>query len=207
MELKDNLKQVQEEFKSDEKLLESAFRIEKFYHKYKFILWALVGLALIWWGVVQFLEHKKAVRTQEITALYNEVLQNPNNLALLDKLKRVAPDLYSLHAYARALRDKNIRALRELITAPNPLVSAFARYYSASYDEDLQALEKLQLEGMQDWITLQKAYLILQENPKGNVKPLLSTISPTSSLYQVATLLRHYGVQEHTPSSAPKKSP
>ncbi|WP_121021671.1 hypothetical protein [Helicobacter vulpis] len=199
MEIKQNLKQVQEEFKSDEKLLESAFRLEKFYQKYKFWLWALVGLALLWWGAVQFLEHRKATHVQEVTALYNEVLQNPNNLALLDKLQRTAPNLYSLHAYARALKEKNLKALKELSTSSNTVVSALARYYSASYGRDLKALQGLKLEGLQDWIALQQAYLSLQANPKSDVGAILAPITPSSSLYQIASLLRHYGVVQ--PSS------
>ncbi|WP_104695935.1 hypothetical protein [Helicobacter salomonis] len=203
MAVKENLQQIQEEFRSDEKLLESAFRIEKLYNKYKFVLWALVALVAIWWGVVQFLEHRKAVHTQEITALYNEVLQNPNNLALLDKLKRLAPDLYSLYAYAHALENKDIKTLRELSTSSNTLVSAFARYYSASYDEDLQALQQLKLEGLEGWIALQKAYLMLQKDPKSDIKPVLAPITPTSNLHQIASLLRHYGALK--PSSKDAK--
>ncbi|WP_120944595.1 MULTISPECIES: hypothetical protein [Helicobacter] len=194
MEIKQNLKQVQEEFKSDEKLLESAFRLEKFYQKYKFGLWALVGLGLLWWGGVQFLEHKKAMHVQEITALYNEVLQNPNNLALLNKLQGKAPNLYSLHAYARALQEKNLKALKELSHSSSPLVSVLARYYSASYSKDLKALEGLKLEGLQDWIALQQAYLSLQTNPKSDIGAILAPITPNSSLYKIASLLRHYGV-------------
>ncbi|WP_104707899.1 hypothetical protein [Helicobacter ailurogastricus] len=202
MEIKQNLKQVTEEFKSDEKLLESAFRLEKLYNKYKYVLWALVALALAWLGYTKFLEMQKDKRAQKITTLYNEVLANPNNAAPLERLQEQAPQLAELYSYSQALKNKDIKTLDALSHAKNPLVKALASYHSASYNRDLKALQALNLPALQDFINLQKAYL-LQDDPKAGkeIKTLIDTISPTSELYQMATLLKHYpatGTQKAT---------
>ncbi|CRF50354.1 FIG00710542: hypothetical protein [Helicobacter heilmannii] len=193
MEIKENLTQVKEEFKSDEKLLESAFRLEKFYNKYKYVLWALVVLALAWWGYTKFQQTQKDKRTQEITALYNEVLANPNNTAPLDKLQEQAPQLAELYNYAQALKNKDTKTLDSLSHAKNPIVKALASYYTASYNRDLKALKALDLPALQDFIRLQQAYL-LHSDPKAanEMKALIATIPPTSGIYPIASLLRHY---------------
>ncbi|WP_104750530.1 hypothetical protein [Helicobacter cynogastricus] len=192
MEIKENLKQVKEEFKGDEKLLESTFRIEKFYKKYKVFLWlAVIGVGL-WWGYTRFLEYKENQSRAQITRLYNEVLANPDNLALRDELKQKALPLYHLYTYAQALKAHNLVVLKELAQSKDSLVAPLARYYVASYSKDLKALTEVRLEGMQAWIALQRAYLTLQTNPNSNLSSILAPITPDSSLYQIASVLRHY---------------
>ncbi|BCZ17502.1 50S ribosomal protein L22 [Helicobacter sp. NHP19-003] len=193
MEIKENLTQVKEEFKSDEKLLESAFRLEKFYNKYKYVLWALVVLALAWWGYTELKAVQKDKKTQEITAIYNEVLANPNNTAPLEKLQEQAPELAELYNYAQALKNKDTKTLDSLSHAKNPIVKALASYYAASYGRDLKALKALNLPALQDFIHLQQAYL-LHNDPKAaqEIKALIATIPPTSGVYPIASLLKHY---------------
>ncbi|CCB80847.1 hypothetical protein HBZC1_18610 [Helicobacter bizzozeronii CIII-1] len=126
MDIKKNLKQVQEEFRGDEKLLESAFRLEKLYHKYKYVLLVVVVGVVLWVAYMKFLEHKQEKKNQEITAVYNEVLQNPNNVAVLDRLKTTSQELYDLYTYAQALKSQDTQALLKLENSPNSLVRALA---------------------------------------------------------------------------------
>ena len=46
MSIKDDVKYVKAELSGDEKILESAFKIEELYKKYKFVIWGIV-VALI----------------------------------------------------------------------------------------------------------------------------------------------------------------
>ncbi|WP_233707964.1 hypothetical protein, partial [Helicobacter bizzozeronii] len=196
MDIKKNLKQVQEEFRGDEKLLESAFRLEKLYHKYKYVLLVVVVGVVLWVAYMKFLEHKQEKKNQEITAVYNEVLQNPSNVAVLDRLKQTSQELYDLYTYAQALKSQDTQALLKLENSPNSLVRALATYYYASYQKDLKTLQMLNLPKMQDLIALQKAYLLYQEHKQPQeIQKVLGVIDPTSSLYQVVSILKHYPAQ------------
>lgn len=193
MDIKKNWQQVQEEFKGDEKLLESAFRLEKLYHRYKYILWLGVAVVVLWIAYTRFLEYKQEKKSQEITAIYNEVLQNPSNVAVLDRLKQASQSLYDLYTYAQALKNKDTKTLQSLSHSTNPLVRSLSSYYYASYQRDLKALQTLNLPAMYDLIALQRAYLLQKEsNHAQEVQRILSAITPTSNLYQIATLLKHY---------------
>ncbi|WP_104733147.1 hypothetical protein [Helicobacter felis] len=192
MDIKENLKQVKEEFRGDEKILESAFRIERLYKKYKIFLWlAVIGVGL-WWGYTRFLEYQENQARAQITRLYNEVVANPNNLALRNELKQKALPLYNLYTYAQALKKSDVAVLKELVQSKDSIVAPLARYYVASFSRDLKALQEVKLEGMQAWIALQRAYLTLQTHPNSNLSSILAPITPDSSLYQIANVLRHY---------------
>ncbi|WP_163498605.1 hypothetical protein [Helicobacter suis] len=193
MAIKQDLKQIQEEFKSDEKLLEGAFKLERFYKQYKYVLWAILAFLLLWFGYTKFLDMQKESRIKKITAIYNEVLQNPQNVAVLARLKTIAPKLHDLYLYAKALKNQDEKTLESLKHSTSPLVQTLASYYYASYTQDLKTLQSLNLPGLSDFITLQKAYL-LQNKPNAakQIQQILATIPPTSNLYQIATLMRHY---------------
>ncbi|WP_163534913.1 hypothetical protein [Helicobacter suis] len=193
MAIKEDLKQIQEEFKSDEKLLEGAFKLERFYKQYKYVLWAILAFLLLWFGYTKFLDMQKESRIKKITAVYNEVLQNPQNVAVLARLKTIAPKLHDLYLYAKALKNQDKKTLESLKQSTSPLVQTLSSYYYASYTQDLKTLQTLNLPGLGDFIAIQKAYL-LQNKPDSakQIQQILATIPPTSSLYQMAILMRHY---------------
>ncbi|GMT38778.1 hypothetical protein NHP20013_08620 [Helicobacter bizzozeronii] len=142
----------------------------------------VVGVVL-WVAYMKFLEHKQEKKNQEITAVYNEVLQNPNNVAVLDRLKTTSQELYDLYTYAQALKSQDTQALLKLENSPNSLVRALATYYYASYQKDLKTLQTLNLPKMQDLIALQKAYLLYQEHKQ------------PQEIQKVVSILKHYPAQ------------
>ncbi|PAF41525.1 hypothetical protein [Helicobacter sp. 11S02596-1] len=206
MDIKNNIKQIQEEFKGDEKILENAFRLERLYSKYKYLLWLLLLAVIIWVGyynVSQFLAEKHAQKT---TAIYNELLKNPNNQALLDELKASSRDLYDLYTYAQALKDGDEKTLGTLRDSKNPIVKILADYQYASYAKNIQDLQNLNTTPMKDFSIIQIAYLLYGENKIPQAKALLNEIDRTSSVYQIASILKHYGVSS-LQSPNPEKTP
>ena len=111
MAINNDLQVIKKEFENDEKILESAFRIERFFKKYKYIL-IVVVLVLVLWGVYicvySFLEEKKAA---EINEIYRELTQSPNNEVLRQSLKDKAPELYDLFLYAQIIQLANTQNL------------------------------------------------------------------------------------------------
>ena len=87
MSLQSNLKGVKEEFKSDEKLLENAFRLEilwRRYRKYVFVALFCGAVALSWWGVSSYLSAQKA---QQATEAYMALMQDSENKEALESLQ------------------------------------------------------------------------------------------------------------------------
>ncbi|PAF48488.1 hypothetical protein BKH46_00835 [Helicobacter sp. 12S02634-8] len=196
MGIKNNIKQVQEEFRGDEKLLESAFKLERLYRKYKYVLWVIVLVLLAWFGYSKFAAYQQQKQAQKTTAIYNEVLKSPENQALLDELKKSSPDLYDLYTYAQALQNGDQKALLALKDSQNPIIKDLATYQYASYTQNLTELEKLNTTPMKDFAILQEAYLLYTKNQIPQAKSLLDQIDRTSSVYQIAAILKHYGVFE-----------
>lgn len=112
MSIKENLEQVKSEFKSDEKLLEGAFRLEKFFKRYKWVLLFIIVAFIAYLGDTKLQDYKREQTKERITQIYNEVLESPNNIALQKRLKEVAPELYDLYQFARASERNDINAFK-----------------------------------------------------------------------------------------------
>ena len=46
--LSKDLESIKNEFQNDEKLLENAFKLERFFKKYKFVLLGIVSINILW---------------------------------------------------------------------------------------------------------------------------------------------------------------
>ena len=47
MSIKDDVKYVKKELSGDEKILESAFKVEELYKKYKYIIWGVIAAIIL----------------------------------------------------------------------------------------------------------------------------------------------------------------
>ncbi|GAA7329738.1 hypothetical protein MLS101_11200 [Helicobacter pylori] len=196
MSIKENLEQVKNEFKSDEKLLEGAFRLEKFFKRYKWVLLFIVVAFIAYLGDTK-LQDKHEQTRERITQIYNEVLESPNNIALQKRLKEVAPELYDLYQFARASERNDVDAFKKLSQSSNEVVKAFAKYSYASLSRDKNLLEKSPI--LKEMSALQEVSLLYEENSKDAIikaHQSLSTIPLSSSLYAIISVLKHYGMLE-----------
>ncbi len=209
MSIKENLEQVRNEFKSDEKLLEGAFRLEKFFKRYKWVLLFIVVAFIAYLGDTKIQDYKREQTRERTTQIYNEALESPNNLALQERLKEVAPELYDLYQFAKASETNDANAFKRLSQSSNEIVKTFARYFYASLSRDKNLLEKSPI--LKEMSALQEVGLLYEENSKDAIikaHQSLSTIPISSSLYAMISVLKHYGVLENTeqnPSKTTKK--
>jgi len=47
MSIKDDMDYVKKELSADEKMIESALKMESLYKKYKFLIWGVVGISVV----------------------------------------------------------------------------------------------------------------------------------------------------------------
>lgn len=194
MSVKNNLKQIQEEFKDDEKLLESAFKLERFYRKYKYYMFAIVAFLVLWFGYSQLVSYQKERQTQKTSMIYDQLLKDPQNQVLLDNLKANSKDLFSLYKYAQAVKQGDKRVLEGLKNSQNPLIKILVDYQFASYSQNLEDLQKMHTTPMRDLAILQEVYLLQKEGRFLEARVLLEQIQKTSNIYPIASLLKHYGI-------------
>lgn len=207
MSIKNNIKQIQEEFKGDEKILESAFKLERLYYKYKYVLFAIIAILVVWFAYHEFSSYHKNKKAIAATQIYNQLTKDPNNQALLDDLKANSKDLFDLFEYSQALKNADTKKLKSIIdsrtsTDKNPdIIKIMADYQYSSYLKNYQGLQNAANTGMKDLALLQQAHLLQQNSKTQQAQNLLDQIIhstlPSPSL-QIAVLLKHYGVSDHS---------
>ncbi|MBR2494510.1 tetratricopeptide repeat protein [Helicobacter sp.] len=186
---------IKQEFQQDERLLESAFKLEHFVKKYKYYLVTLVLVVLVWLGYVAIYDTIQENHAQKSSALYDELLQNPDNELLQKQLKEQARELYDLYQLSRLDLTQDVESiLQELASSSNPLVKELASYDLASLKQ--QGLDKVSGE-LADLAAIQQAYLLLQEDKIQEARANLDVIKPDSGLYGIAMQMKHYGIVAH----------
>ncbi|OBV29495.1 hypothetical protein BKN38_05905 [Helicobacter sp. CLO-3] len=191
----ENLNAIRQEFQQDEKILENAFRLERLFRKYKYWIIAVVALIVIWGAYAIIYDTLREKKAQEISALYDELVQNPNNEVLRKSLQEKAPELYDLYALKLALESSEPSdALRALKDSQNPIVKQIAEY-------ELASIERKGLEAIKgafgDFAKVQEAYLLLSSGQIPQARAILTGIGEDSAMFGVASQMRHFGIKDY----------
>jgi hypothetical protein len=190
LSIKDELEYVKEELSSDEKLLENAFKLERFYKKHKIKIWAVLILVVGGFGgkaiFDAYSEHKLNVANQALLTLE----ANPKDSKALEELKSNNPKLYSLYLYSTAIKNQDIKTLQELTNGDDKLILDLAKYH-------INILKNRAGESKyyKDLATLEKAYEYIKEGKKAKAKELLSMIDVQSPVANIANLLKHFTIE------------
>jgi hypothetical protein len=184
--LKDDVKFVKEELSSDEKLLESAFRLEKFYKKHRIKIFALLALAVLGFGgkagYDAYREHRLSVANDALLRLE----KNPGDKAALRELESNNPKLYALYLYSSAVESKNVAELKRPAASGDPILTDLSRYHEA-----VLAARAGESRYYPDLSRIEKAYEALKAGKKKEARELLALIGENSPVAGIARLLRH----------------
>ncbi len=188
MDLKDGLNEVKKELSGDEKLLEQAFHLEKFFKKYKTPLIAtavVLVLALAGYKVNNYLENQRLERANSALLALDK---NPKDSSALKELKENNPKLYALYSYSVAANaadkdslnslDKDSKFLDDVVNYNLSLLNNSPK--NSIYYKNLSIVEK--------------AYLLIKDNKKSEAKNSLATIDKNSAVVPIARLLEHYTI-------------
>lgn len=191
MNLKNNLKSAKEEFSNDEKMLESIFRLEAVFKKYK-LLFILIAITLIavptglW--IKSYLIEQKALQT---TALFNQYQENKDPQTL-QAIQKQSPTLYEFIALSNALKEQDSKLLSSLAQAQNSFITHYATYQLSSLKEEFSQNQKL--GEFNNLALIQEAYLQIQKNNHTQAMHFLNQILPSSDLREWALRIGHYGI-------------
>jgi len=190
LSIKDELKYVKEELSSDEKLLENAFRLERFYKKHKIKIWIVLILLIGGFGGKAIFDSYKEHQLNAANQAFLSLQANPNDKKALEELKSNNPKLYSLYLYSTAIEKKDITTLEKLAAGDDKLLLDLAKYHinilknragDSKYYRDLSILEK--------------AFEYIKEGKKKEAREQLSLIDVQSPIADIVNLLKHLTIE------------
>ncbi len=193
MSIKQNLETIKEEFKSDEKIFESAFKIERIFYRYKWIFIGIVAILLILWiytSIKDMLEEKNA---QQASKIYAQ-LQQQDTPELFEQLEKKAPNLAEFLRLRKAVQNGDEEALQKLSNSKNSFIAEFAKYQNAMLKKDINKLGLINGQ-FGDLAKFEQAFLLIQDKKIAQAQEILQAIPQNSSIKELSKLLSHYGAQ------------
>ncbi|PRM93040.1 hypothetical protein CJ672_01780 [Arcobacter cryaerophilus gv. occultus] len=188
MSIKDDVNYIKNELSSEEKFLESFVKTERFFKKYKKLIFGLIILAIV--GSVVFLVKTKLDEKNlyEANIALSNFLENGNQNSL-NQLKEKNRDLYEIALYLDAKNefknaDINLKYLKELLDFQVALLN--------SNQSDLDAVSKKADFLLKDYAIFNQALILVNNQKYAEAREILGKISQDSRAFELATLLKHY---------------
>ena len=190
MSIKETLDEAKKEFSSDEQMLASAFKLEKFYKKHKIKIFSVITLIILFWGggaVMSAIEQSKLYSANDA---YLTLTKDENNTKALEILKEKNPALFELYSYKKAVEAGDKEMLTTLSSSKNEFISDMSSYH-LSIIEGKMANSKLYTE----IATLNNAYLLIKEKKIDEAKSELELIDEKSPVYNISSIIKHYSIK------------
>lgn len=184
--IKDDVNYVKKELSGDEKVLESAFKLESLYKKYKFQLWGVAAALILFFGgqaVMTTMHEAKLVKANEA---FLTLQSNSDDAHALKVLKENNPALLELYNYAQAVKKEDIKALESLAGSSNNVI-ADASGYTAGVLSKKPVDSKLYKE----MALLEEAYLAIIAGDIKTAQNKLELIDERSPLSVITQFLKH----------------
>jgi len=181
-----NIADVKQELSSDEKVLESAFKLETFYKKNKFAIWGVIGAMIVFFAGKAVTQAIEEARLEAANKAYLSLKANPADTAAEATLKEKNPALYELYSYMHAVEQHDINTLEALKSSANPVLSDVSGYTAA-----VLAHKTADSKFYAELVLLEEAYLAIQNGDMKKADEKLSLIDQRSSVAAVAQLLKH----------------
>lgn len=186
MSIQDDVKYVKSELSGDEKMLESAFKLETLYKKYKHLIWGTVAAVLLFFVGSTAMESIRDARLADANDAFLTLQQKPDDASALETLKEKNPALYELFTFAQAAKKKDAAALKTLTSSKNEVIADSSKYVTATLEK--KAVESKLYKEMAD---LDDAYLALKAGNIAHAKEKLELIDERSAVAPIAALLKH----------------
>jgi len=184
--IKDDVNYVKTELSGDEKVLESAFKLESLYKKNKTVIWGAIGALLLFFVVKTGMEAMHQSKLEAANQAFLTLQQKADDTKALDILKENNPALYELYTLSQSAKKQDVKALQVLSGSKNDIVADMSRYSAA-------AIEKKPVDSKlyKEMAYLEEAYMAIKEGKIAEAKNKLELIDERSSLSMLAKLLEH----------------
>ena len=184
--IKDDVNYVKRELSGDEKVLESAFKLESLYKKYKFHLWGAATVLIVFFvaqAVMGAVEEAKLTKANEA---FLTLQSNGDDAEALKVLEENNPALLELYTYAKAAKAQDIKALEALAKSDNSVISD-----TSAYTAGVLSKKPVDSKLYKEMVLFEEAYLAIVSGDMETGKNKLELIDERSSLSVIAELLKH----------------
>ena len=190
MNIQDGIKEVKKEFSSDEQILVSAFKLEKFYKKNKIAIFTVVGLLVAFFSIKGVMGVIEESRLNSANEAYLVLQKDANNSQALETLKSKNPKLFELYSYTQAVKNRDIKTLQTLTNSKNEFISDMSSYHLSILDG-----KEADSELYKDFALVHNAYLYIKDKRLEEARNQLALIDEKSPIYSISKIIRHYTIK------------
>ena len=189
MSTKENVDYIKEELSSQEKFLENFVKGERFYKKYKTLIFAFIAIAIL--GGIGLVIKNNIDESNKLKAniAFNKVLQNSTDTQALEELKNTNEKLYEVALFLQAKKEN------KAVDINIPLLKELSKYQVALANKNVDELTNLSMQNdflLKEFAIFNKALLLSNEGKYDDAKATLKLIPQTSKAFELANLLNHY---------------
>ncbi|RXI28446.1 hypothetical protein [Aliarcobacter trophiarum] len=188
MSIKDDVNYIKNELNSEEKFLESFVKTERFFKKYKKLIFGLLIVAIV--GSVSFFVKSKIDESNlyDANIALNSFLEKGDKNSL-EELKEKNRDLYEVALYLDAKNEFksaniNLKYLKELLDFQVAILN--------SNQTELDLVSKKADFLLKDYAIFNQALMLVDSQKYEEAREHLSKISEDSRAFELATLLKHH---------------
>lgn len=189
MSIKENVDYVKTELSSEEKFLENFVKGERFFKKYKTLIFAFIAITIV--AIIGIFIKNNIDESNKLEAniAFNKVLENSNNSEALAILKEKNPKLYDVALFLQAKKEA------KSVDINVPLLKELSKYQSALNNKNISELDNLSMQNdflLKEFAIFNKALLLTNEEKFDEAEKTLALIPQTSKAFELAKLLNHY---------------
>lgn len=188
MSIKDDVNYIKNELSNEEKFLEGFVKTERFFKKYKKLIFIAIVLLIV--GSLSWFIKSKMDKSNlyESNLAFNSYLEKGDDVSL-ETLKDKNKELYELALY---LKSKNSFKKTEISLQYLKEILDFQVAASNLNLDDLRTVSKQSDFLLKDYAIFNEALILANEKKFVEAKEILNTISSDSRAFELATLLKHY---------------
>jgi len=184
--IKDDVNYVKKELSGDEKVLESAFKLETLYRKHKLKIWGAVIAVILFFGGTAAMDAMHEAKLVKANEAFLTLQTNSEDANALKVLKEENPALFELYSYATAVKKQDLAALESLAKSSNSVI-ADASAYTAGVLNKKPVDSKLYRE----MALFEEAYVAIGTGDMQTAKDKLELIDERSPLGVITSFLKH----------------
>ncbi|AXX96218.1 MULTISPECIES: hypothetical protein [Arcobacter] len=188
MSIKEDVNYVKNELSNEEKFLENFVKGERFFKKYKTLIFAFIVIIIV--GSIGIIIKKNIDNANKFEAnvALNNYFNNGDKNAL-EILKNNNQKLYEIALFLDAKKE-NKSAQIDI-----PMLKELLEFQLATHSNNIEKLDNLSLQNdflIKEFAIFNKALILVNEGKYEEAKTSLNKIPQTSKAYELANLLNHY---------------
>ena len=188
MSIKEDVNYVKNELSNEEKFLENFVKGERFFKKYKTLIFAFIVIIIV--GSIGIIIKKNIDNANKFEAnvALNNCFNNGDKNAL-EILKNNNQKLYEIALFLDAKKE-NKSAQIDI-----PMLKELLEFQLATHSNNIEKLDNLSLQNdflIKEFAIFNKALILVNEGKYEEAKTSLNKIPQTSKAYELANLLNHY---------------